>query len=185
MMTVAFGAVRLGGRSWEAGIERSNSSAQVRAVSRLLRRQFAQMIPITIDNDDATEILFSGDQKRIRFIASAPRSPIAGGLIAYTLAAEEFDDGQRLVLAHAPYDPGASGLSGVEPGRQLILADGFVTISFEFFGKKVADSRPSWQADWSADEETLPELVRITLVAANDAVRWPELILNIRAEYQS
>lgn len=185
MMTVAFGAVRLGGRSVEAGVERSNSSAQVRVVSEFLRRQFAQMIPIAVESDNATENSFSGDQNRIHFIALAPRQATVAGLLAYTLAAEELDDAQRLVLAYVPYDPGASDLSEVESGRHLILADGFATISFEFFGTQTSDSMPSWHGEWPDDEETLPELVRITLVAANDAVRWPELILKIRAEEQS
>jgi hypothetical protein len=185
MMTVAFGAVRLGSRSWEAGIERANASDEVRATSEFLRRQFAQMIPISVDNNDATQIVFSGDQNRIRFVASAPRRPTITGLIVYTLVAEDFDDSLRLIISYAPFDPGTSDLPDAESNQHLILADGFTTISFEFFGTKAADSMPSWHREWPDDEESLPELVRITLASANEAVRWPELILKIFAEEQS
>ena len=185
MMTVAFGAVRLGSRSWEAGIERANASDEVRAVSEFLRRQFAQMISIPTDDNDAMEDIFSGDQIRIRFIAPAPRHSVIAGLIVYTLSAEKFDDSQRLVLSYAPFDPGTGNLPEAQSNQHLILADGFATISFQFFGKKAADSMPSWQEEWPDDEESLPELVRITLISANEAIRWPELVLKIFAAEQS
>lgn len=185
IMTAAFGAVRLGSRSWQAGVERSNASEKLRTSSEFLRRQFAQMIPVSVEDNDATQIIFSGDRNRIRFVASAPRHPAIAGLMVYTLVAEDFDNSQRLTLSYAVFDPGASNPGEAESDQQLILADGFETASFEFFGKKSADSMPSWQAEWTDEEEGLPELVRITLASANDSIRWPELILNIRAEEQS
>ena len=185
MMTVAFGAVRLGGRSWEAGVERANASEEVRAVSDFLRRQFAQMIPISVGNGEETQIAFAGRQNSIRFIASAPRGPAIAGLIVYTLITEEYADGQRLVLSYASFDPGAEELREAEPDQQLILADGFATISFDFFGTQADDSMPSWHEEWPYGEENIPQLVRIILAAVNDADSWPELVLRIRAEEQS
>ncbi len=185
VMTVAFGAVRLGGRSLEAGIERANAREEVRVVSEFLRRQFAQMIPMSMDDGEVTLIAFAGYQNSIRFIGSAPRHPAVAGLIVYTLITEEYADGQRLVLSYAPFDPGTDDFSGTESDQHLILADGFATISFEFFGAQADDSMPSWHEEWLDDEETLPELVRITLATANDADRWAELVLKIRAEEQS
>lgn len=185
VMTVAFGAIRLGGRSWELGVERANASEEVRVVSDFLRRQFAQMIPISVGDGEATQTAFAGDQNSIRFIASAPRRTGAVGLIVYTLITEENADGQRLVLSYAPFDPGAGDIREAESDRHLILADGFTRISFEFFGTQADNSMPSWYEEWPAGEETLPELVRITLAAVNDANHWPELVLKIRAEEQS
>jgi hypothetical protein len=185
VMTVAFGAVRLGGRSLEAGIKRANANEEVRVVSDFLRRQFAQMIPVSAGNDEVTPIAFAGDQNSIRFTVPAPRHPAVAGLIVYTLITEEYADGQRLVLFYAPFDPGAGDLPEAGSDRNLILADGFAAISFEFFGTQASDSMPSWHEEWPDDEETLPELVRMTFATANDANRWPELVLKIRAEEQS
>jgi len=182
MMTVAFGAVRLGSRSLEAGIKRANASEEVRTVSDFLRRQFAQMIPISVGDDEVAQIAFAGDQNSIRFIAAARRHPAFAGLLVYTLDTEEYADVQRLVLSYAPFDPGAGNLREAKSGQHLILADGFATISFEFFGKKAADSLPLWHTEWPDDEENLPELVRIRLVAMNDIGNWPELVLKIRVE---
>ncbi len=185
VMTVAFGAVRLGGRSLEAGIKRANANEEVRVVSDFLRRQFAQMIPVSAGNDEVTPIAFAGDQNSIRFIAPAPRHPVVAGLLVYTLVTEDYADAHRLVLSYAPFDPGAGDLPEAEYDRHLILADGFATIAFEFFGTKAADSMPSWHAEWQDDEDSLPELVRITLASANEAVRWPNLILKIFAAEQT
>lgn len=182
VMTVAFGAVRLGGRSWEAGIERANASEEVRAVSDFLRRQFAQMIPMSMGDEGVIQIAFAGDRNSIRFIAPAPRHPAVAGLLVYTLVTEEYAAAQRLVLSYAPFDPGAGDLPEAESDQHLILAEGFAAISFEFFGKRAADSKPSWHAEWQDDEENLPELVRIRLVAMNGIGNWPELVLNIRVE---
>ncbi len=182
VMTVAFGAVRLGGRSWEAGIERANASEEVRAVSDFLRRQFAQMIPMSMGDEGVIQIAFAGDRNSIRFIAPAPRHPAVAGLLVYTLVTEEYAAAQRLVLSYAPFDPGAGDLPEAESDQHLILAEGFAAISFEFFGKRAADSMPSWHAEWQDDEENLPELVRIRLVAMNGKGNWPELVLNVRVE---
>ncbi len=182
VMTVAFGAVRLGGRSWEAGIERANASEEVRAVSDFLRRQFAQMIPMSMGDEGVIQIAFAGNRNSIRFIAPAPRHPAVAGLLVYTLVTEEYAAAQRLVLSYAPFDPGAGDLPEAESDQHLILAEGFAAISFEFFGKRAADSKPSWHAEWQDDEENLPELVRIRLVAMKGIGNWPELVLNIRVE---
>jgi len=182
VMTVAFGAVRLGGRSWEAGIERANASEEVRAVSDFLRRQFAQMIPMFMGDEGVIQIAFAGDRNSIRFIAPAPRHPAIAGLLVYTLVTEEYAAGQRLVLSYAPFDPGAGDLPEAESDQHLILAEGFAAISFEFFGKRAADSKPAWHEEWQDDEENLPELVRIRLVAMSGKGNWPELVLNVRVE---
>ena len=185
MMMAAFGAVRLGGRSWEAGVERANASEEVRVVSDFLRRQFAQTMPISVGTGEVTQNAFAGHRNSVRFIASAPRRSAAAGLIVYTLVTKEYADGQRLVLSYAPFDPGAGDLREAGSDQHLILADGFARISFEFFGTQLHDSMPSWHEEWPDDQENLPQLVRITLAAVNDADRWPELVLKIRAEEQS
>ena len=47
IMTTAFGALRLGGRSWEAGVSRASDNERFRAVADLLRRQVHQVIPMS------------------------------------------------------------------------------------------------------------------------------------------
>jgi hypothetical protein len=140
---------------------------------------------MSMGDEGVIQIAFAGDRNSIRFIAPAPRHPAIAGLLVYTLVTEEYAAGQRLVLSYAPFDPGAGDLPEAESDQHLILAEGFAAISFEFFGTQASDSMPSWHEEWPDDEETLPELVRMTFATANDANRWPELVLKIRAEEQS
>ena len=51
IMTTAFGALRLGGRSWEAGVTRASDNERFRAVADLLRRQVHQVIPMSWPED--------------------------------------------------------------------------------------------------------------------------------------
>ena len=47
IMTTAMGAVRVGSRSFEAGISRADETAEIRVIANILRRQFRQLLPST------------------------------------------------------------------------------------------------------------------------------------------
>jgi prepilin-type N-terminal cleavage/methylation domain-containing protein len=181
VMTVA-----LSSRSYEAGIERADAGEELRSAANFLRRQFAQLMPISTDMQ-TKQFAFAGTSSHIRFVASAPRHPVAAGLIVYSLTADgQNTDTQRLMLSYGWYDPGADDLHEADFDRQLILADDLTSIAFQYFGTKEAtQSRAAWYDVWSEDEYGLPELVRISLNSANDDGRWPDLILQIRVEEQS
>ena len=193
LMTAAFGAVRLSGRSYEAGVQRADASEQMRSTADFLRRQLAQLMPVSSD-EMAPLFAFTGGPEEIRFVASAPRHPAITGLIDYRVSTqeytaqreEEYANSRRLVLSYGPFDPGSQDLHDISDNRQLILADDLAAVSFQFFGTKAdGHSRAAWHDMWQADKDGLPELVRINLTVANDAQRWPELILRIRVEEPS
>ena len=46
IVTTAFGALRLGERSWEAGLARSGETETLRSVAGVLQRQFNQTLPL-------------------------------------------------------------------------------------------------------------------------------------------
>jgi general secretion pathway protein J len=181
VMAAVFGAVRLSGRSYEAGNQRAEASEEMRSVTDFLRRQFARLIPVAME-DEVTQFAFAGDAMHIRFVASAPQYPSAVGLITYTISTDEHADRQRLVLSYGPFDPGAGDAIEFDSNRQLTLADDLTAISFRFFGAKAPiQSKPAWHDTWLGVEDGLPELVRITMAVSNRS-HWPELIFKIRAE---
>lgn len=182
IMSVAFGAVRLGSRSLEAGIGRTNASEEIRIVSGFLRRQFAQVIAVSANGIESNRPVFAGNHYRIAFVTAAPRRGAVTGLIAYSLTVEEHDQFHRLVLEYAPFDPGDGYPENFESKGRLVLTGGLTAISFEYFGMKAGDSKASWKTEWSGNEENLPALVRIRLTAPDDGQYWPDLILRIRAE---
>ena len=73
IMTTAFGALRLGDRSWEAGMQRAGESEQLRTTVTLLRRQLNQILPMVWSVDNERRIAFNGDRTRVQFIAPAPQ----------------------------------------------------------------------------------------------------------------
>ena len=185
LMTAAFGAVRLAGRSYETGINRSAMTEETRTVSDFLRRQFAQLVPVSW-RDDGPQYAFAGDPTSIRFVAPAPRHPAAGGLLIYTLGIRNTHGSQSLVLAYQLFDPGQPDRQIGESASQLVLAEGIDAISFQFYGSvEVGHSAPSWREVWPQEENSLPELVKISLTSTKDPTGWPEMIFRIRAEAQS
>lgn len=182
VMSVAFSAVRLAGRSLEAGIEGTNSTETLRSVADFLRRRLAQMVAVSTSDESIPQFAFSGNRSRLRFVALAPRHPFAAGLLLYSVHMDADADAQRIVLTYAQYDPGSPDALEAVPSKQLTLATGVRTLSFEFFGTKANAPAPTWHDEWSTDEEGLPELVRMTWTGVTRARSWPELILNVRPE---
>ena len=185
IMTASFGAVRLGSRSFEAGIKRANETEQLRATADFLRRQFAQLAPIVQNIDVERVISFIGDQEQISFIAPAPQHTENAGLFVYRLtAAGDYDD-KRLLLAYAPYDPGAEDFAEVIFERSIVLTDGQAEIRFEFYGVNYEREDPAWHEVWVGEPATFPKMVRIHLVTASGSANWPDLVFAIRAESPS
>ena len=86
VMTVAFGAVRLSSRGYDAGIDRADATETMRTTVAFLRRQLAHIAPVS-KHLGTNSFAFEGTPTQIRFIAFAPRHPRAGGLIVYSLSA--------------------------------------------------------------------------------------------------
>jgi general secretion pathway protein J len=190
LMTAGFGALRLGGRSYETGVERSASSETTRSVADFLRRQFAQIVPVAADDGDTPRFAFEGDDTHVRFVAPAPRHPDAGGLLVYTLGIEATGRSQRLVLSYALFDPGRPDdllhTPVTDTQYKLILAEGLETASFQYYGlSSRRPTQPGWQDTWPPDEEGLPELVRMTLTDPHQVNGWPDMIFKVRSETRS
>ena len=178
IVTSAFGAIRLGERSWETGVMRANAAEDLRMVSTFLRRQFNQILtPVWSVNGDK-RIAFAGDSERVQFIAPAPQRRGGGGLLEFTLSAERSDAGTRLVLAYRLFNPGSPGLGRGQAGQRITLARGLQKASLEFYGSPDAGGPPTWHQQW--DAETFPELVRLRVTAADTALPWPDLYFAVR-----
>jgi prepilin-type N-terminal cleavage/methylation domain-containing protein len=109
IVTTAFGALRLGERSWEAGLARASETETLRTVAGLLQRQFNQILPLTWTGDSQTYLAFSGTREQVRFIAPAPQHQGATGLFEFTLVVEPRASGARLVLYYRLHDPDSTG----------------------------------------------------------------------------
>lgn len=178
IMTTAFGALRMGERSWEAGLARAGETETLRTVARVLQHQFKQILPLIWIEDAQITIAFSGAREQLRFIAPAPLHHGSTGLFEYSLVVEADASTSQLVLYYRLHDPDISGFQPDNSDKQrVLLVDTLNSASFDYYGSQVVGDPPQWHARWNSDAEAYPQLVRARLVA-NDAQRpWPELVL--------
>jgi len=186
IMSASFGALRLGNRSFEAGVSRANQTERFRATADLLRRQFSQLAPIIHEFDSETVSSFIGNDEGVRFVAPAPQNGGDAGLFVYTISSRRSDNGQRdygqqLVLSYAAYDPGKQGFNYLPVSRHKILIDSLSDVQFAYYGATDPNDEPDWHTEWFAEDGAFPRMVRILPQPSDEAMNWPELSFVIRA----
>jgi general secretion pathway protein J len=181
IMTASFGALRLGNRTFEAGVNRANQTEQIRATADMLRRQFAQLVPIVHEIDDEIFPSFTGNDEQIRFVAPAPQSGQSAGLFVYMISARRTKDSKQLVLSYAPYDPGRNAFDYQSGSYNKILIESLADIQFAYYGATDPDNDADWHAGWNAEDDAFPRMVRIILTTEDDISSWPDLSFIIRA----
>jgi general secretion pathway protein J len=172
-----FGGLRFGTRTWETGIARSEVSAQVEIAHALLRRLLAEAILIA--GDRRGEFSFEGEAEQIRFTAPGPRQVGLGGVYLFELFTEPSQEKQRLVLRWRVYrkDLDVERPPDDEARKRRVLLDGIESLRLAYFGDPESEEDPQWLEGWSG-HEVLPKLVSVKLeLPADDARRWPELIV--------
>jgi len=175
----AFGALRLGARSWEAGLERTGATEHLRLLQDNVRRQLSQAIALRLDPADPRRIGFEGSREGMRFVAPAPQQSAGAGLYDFELRAERTEHGVRLVLYYQAHDPEAEGFEDSDQRREVVLADGLKEVTLDYFGALKQTDSPDWHDTWQDDAEQLPALVRVQAEAEDAARPWPELVVAI------
>lgn len=188
IMTTAYGALRMGARSWEAGVERTLESDDLRSTASFLQRQISQALVMTWPDELERHITFSGERTRLQFIAPAPLQSGDAGLYEYTLSVEDGATGSQLVLAYIPYDPGGEAFRKPGPDQRLVLAQRLDGVEFDYFGNNArlgavsSNAVPAWHSQWDQAAQQAPALVRIRIAADTAAGRWPELVIPLQAQ---
>lgn len=194
IMTSAFGALRVGARSWEAGVTRANETEALRTAADMLRRQFNQAIPLFWKEDDVERLAFVGEREQVRFIAPAPQRHGHAVLYEFTLSAQQDGDSKRLMLSYMPYDPGAVKFQKPGPTHRSILLENLNSISLAYFGINSepvsrrrpgtpASDSPGWYPQWNSDAQQLPELIQLRLESSQPGEHWPILYLALHARH--
>lgn len=179
IMSAALGAVRMGSRSFEAGVARASETAETRVIGNILRRQFRQLSYVTWSENNYDFIAFDGGPHHVQFIAPAPDSSSGPGFLVYRLDAAPMQDSNTLVLTFAPYDPGSDGFEMPAISRKELLADD-IQVSFDYYGSQDEIAQPDWHDEWLADSSLLPAIVRMRFTKAGQ--QWPDLLFRVRFE---
>jgi general secretion pathway protein J len=179
--SVAFGAMRVGSRSWEAGLKKANETAESRAVPTFLRRQLSQILPLVWEEAGSKQLAFVGERAQIRFIAPAPQRDQGVGLYEYLLLIDTRMAESSLVLHYEPYLPGETDFRVSEQSPQLVLVEGLTELSFGYYGAEKAKDASLWRDEWDRKAELLPRLLRISFMQEDQPQR-PELLIPLHAE---
>jgi len=185
LMSVAFGAVRIGGKSLGAGIERADRSEEARATADFLRRQFAQLTPETIDVDDKQWLVFEGDANRVDFVTLSPAATLGPGLMTATLIVEPADDGVELWFGVRPYNPGNPDTERTEALSKSMLYGDLAGARIRYFGVPDEYGEPGWHDYWQRDAYRYPLAVEISLTENAMPDVESRLVLRVRAGNQS
>jgi len=174
MLTLLFGGLRLGSRSWDSGDQRADASAQLRAIQSFIRRELGQALPLRWKSQADTRLAFEGTSDTLKFVAPLPAQASVGGLYLLGLELENSDGGQRLIMKRVLTDPATKDFSSLEQGEKSVLADHVEKMTIAYFGSATAEGEPGWQEKWD-DPQRLPLLVRIQ-VELKDGRNWPDLV---------
>ena len=180
LMTASMGAVRVASKSMSSGVARADATEEMRAVSDFLRRQFAQLPPLTIGEGKDEHIVFSAGPKQLRFVAPAPQYSNGAGLMTYSLASETIDGRDFLILSYSPFDPGSDEFGEPFTSESVVLGSGFETISFHYFGAEMEDDNRDWKQNWRDDAEQYPSAIRIRTRTGLGNGGWPDLVYALR-----
>jgi len=189
IMTTAFGALRLGGRSWEAGVTRATDNERFRAVAGLMRRQVSQVIPMSWPDDKKKRIAFDGASDQLRFVSPAPQQHRQARLFEYGLSAQQDGPDTNLILSYIPFNPDSEAFQRPARHQQLLLVAGLQRVSFDYFGSpgnaqaraRTSTQPPSWQPRWAADATRFPDLIRVRMEVNAGQQPWPDLYLALPA----
>lgn len=180
ILTLLFGGLRLGARSWDSGDKRADDAAQLRAIHGFMRRELSQVFPLRWKNGVDTRLAFAGESDALKFVAPLPVQASGGGLYLLGLELENGEDGQRLIMKRALTSPEAKDFSSLEQGEKSVLVDHIEKMRISYFGATTPESEPGWQEKWD-DPQRLPLLVRIQ-VELNDGRGWPDLVASLVVE---
>lgn len=180
ILTLLFGGLRLGSRSWDSGDKRADESSQLRAVQGFMRRELSQAFPLRWKKEVDTQLAFAGASDTMKFVAPLPVQVSGGGLYLLGLELEKGEKGQSLILKRALANPAAKDFSSLDLGEKSVLADQVENMTIAYFGSVTAESEPAWQEKWD-DPQRLPLLVRIQ-VKLGDGRDWPVLVVPLVVE---
>lgn len=182
IVSLAYDALRFGGRSSQALADHVDAAEQVRLGQGALRRQLAQAQPLRVDPLLAdSPVAFTGRVDELRFVAPLPGRMGAGGLYAFRLFLAGTAGKGKLMLAYELYQDGDWERFGDgEPGT-VVLHEDVEELSLRYYGEPAKGQAPRWLDRWE-ERDRLPELVSVALASAAEVAAgdWPELIVGTR-----
>jgi len=193
ILTIMFGAMRLGLRAWEKGEKDSSLGHRVRIVKTQMKHQISSICTQKLLSSDTRADLVAfglkGTEKTIEFISDYAISPDTKILPVYVKYAFQKTDVETLTLFEKDIstlkDKELQDLQADEAKDSVhILLNDIHDVGFEYLKNNI-DGTSEWQDSWGTGlEKTIgfPAAVRISFVIDDTPVN---LMVKIMSEYES
>jgi len=182
LLALAYGGLRASTRATDKGQAILEDSSRIRMAHQFVRKQLNQMAPLVFaQSDDQLErTVFTGEAKRIRYVAPMPGYLGFGGPQVQELEVVSGEEGYALVLSHAL-------LQGFEEENlyvrePIVLIEKIEFAEFNFLGRDETGELGGWTNQWD-QPNLLPESVSLEIEFADDVyIQWPLLTAGVRVD---
>lgn len=180
MLLLLFAGLRMGVRSWDAGVERGDKSDQMLLAYSFMRKELTAAFPWRLKDPLSVKLAFKGERQSLRFVSMRP-AEIGGGGLAFV----SFDyDGPRaqekagrLVMRRTIAAADAKDLDALGEAEKFTLMEGVTEAQFEFFGAENDTSTPTWSDHWDFPQR-LPSHVRLMMKIGEE--KLPEIVVALK-----
>jgi len=176
LVTLAYGSLRIGIRSWEASQTRVEQSDAMRIGWQFLQRSLIEAKAVTDPLQNTSNLLFSGTSTTLSFVADMPSHLGLGGLYVIQIAPQGNQDLQ-LKLSRTLLSEYKQRNTENRP-QQAILVDELNHIDIAYYGQLNEKGSAGWHSTW-LEQKTLPQLVRLDIKQA-DGKSWPTLTAHLQ-----
>jgi len=180
MLAMLFGGLRLGVRSWDAGLGRAERADNLLLTTSFLRRELGSAFPWRLKDPLDVRLAFVGERERVQFVSLRPADFAGGGLAFVSFAYEPAgagDEAGRLVMRRAFAAADAKDLSALDEVEKFTLIEGITSARFEYFGAENDIVPPAWAEKWEV-RRRLPSHVRIEIEAGKR--KLPAIVVALR-----
>lgn len=177
LVSLTYGALRIGIRSWDASQENVDRMDTLRVGWQAVHASLNEAV-IRFDPFGEEEgIMFKGEADQLTFTANMPSHLGLGGVYIIELYRDETHAETPFVLRRTLWAEHLQQELENKP-QQAQLAEAVEKLIFRYFGTIDEEERPAWHENWNG-QSTLPSLIRLD-VLLEDGNRWPTLVAHPR-----
>ena len=177
LVTLVYGALRTGMRSWEASQEQVEKLNAMRIGWNFIHQTLANARQVNDPGAEERVLLFYGENDRLGFVSDMPSHLGLGGRYLVEIQQKK-GVGETGLLFKRTLLSDYEQMGQSAPHQQAVLSEQLQALSFEYFGQKVNDDESAWHADW-LEQNALPSLVRVTVEETRES-RWPVVVAQLR-----
>lgn len=168
IMTLVYGAMRLGTRTWETGQAQMDEWQRRQAVMSLIERQLGSVYlpdgPLYVQTP-----VFLGQSDELAFYSSVPLIQDMQGprtvFVRYRAERRPGGELELLFVEQVPDFPNALRSEPPPDDDWEVLADDLSAVDFAFLRKvpQVTDEPWKWETEWEADDGKAPLAIRVSM----------------------